>query len=377
MNPRVIFLLSVVFFFSCATEDKEVCDVYINSFSEESNVSFWNQVFTDYRVIPLDLNGAVLGTPVLLKMKVSDGKTLICDGQTGSIFLINENGDLVSHISKVGRGPGEYNMLQSVAYRDSSIYVLADEREVLEYTIEGEFISQSSFGQSAQDFIVLKDGDIVFMIPRYEGENNIDNRIIVTDSSLKPIRGFFPAEYQLYYYGSHFSRIYDKEDEFLYIQPWSRIDKCSRDSIITTYHFDLHGKGYPENLLKSDDWEQILAIMEETPEIYYIADAFENQNYLFVTICLLSYAEEKRIGYWLINKTDWSSRIEVFDYGGEEMAFMGFPLMLTPDNEVVFICNMSSFDAITTKESLRKVSNVVRPFSNENEQIMLICKISN
>ena len=376
-HRTTILLCIIMALYSCDTPQHDNHDIYINSFNEESNISFWDKVFTDYQVIPLELDSACLGVPGLLKMRAYEGKILICDGYTGSVFLINNDGSLVSHISKIGRGPGEYNMLQSGVFYDSRVYVLADETKVIQYSIEGDYISQTSLGQSAQDFITLKDGDFAFMTPRYEGDNNIEDRIVVMNSLLKPTRRFFPTEYQLYYYGSHFSRVYDQEDEFLYIQPWARIDKCNNNSIITTYHIDLHGKGYPDKLLKSDDWEEIYRIMEDTPEIFYITDAFENESYLLLTICMMSYASESRVGYWLINKADWSSRIEYFEYEGSEMAFMGFPLMLTPDNEVVFICNLAEFNTIMTKDSLRKVANAVLPFSSKNEQIMLICKISN
>ena len=360
---------------SCTTKQKDLCDVYINSFAEETNTSFWNNVFTDIRAIPLDLNGALLGTSTLLRMRASGEKLLISDVQTGSAFLLNSDGSLFSRISKIGRGPGEYSVLQSCAYRDNSVFILADDTEVLEYSIKGDYITQATLSQSAHDFIFLKEKrDIAFLIPRYEGEEDIEDRLVITDSSFQPIKSYFPEEYQLYYYGSHLSPVYDEDDAFLCIQPWPRIDKCNRDSIMMSYHFDLHGKDYPEKLLQSDDWEEILGVMEDTDEIYYIEDAFENRNYLLLSIIMMSKAEEKKSGYWLINKKDWSSRIEYFEYGGAEMSFFGMPLMLTPSNEVVFICNLSEREAIVGGDAFKSVTEAVQSYPNDH--IMLMCKIS-
>ena len=361
---------------SCATKKPLSTDIYIDSFSEESNISFFNDIFSDIEVITLDLGGRLLGYPSLVNLKEIDGHYLIADRDNETVFLLDQDGSLITFLSKMGRGPGEYSHIQSAEYANHHIYLLVDGKSILEYSEEGEFLNQHTFSWSASDFIAYDDNVFTFLISRLEGEEGaVVNRIALLDKEFQMKSSFFPMPYQLYTYGSHLQRV-SGEEEFLCIQQWPQIDKCNKGTIVKTYHLDLHGKEYPETLLRQNDYEDILNLLIDTPEIYYISDAFENSKYLLLSVSNLVHGDESRWGWWLIDKTNKSSRIEYFDNDSSEFTTFGQPILLTEDDKVIFLCDSDNLDDLLNQKNFSSIRNKISQPLSLGNQIMLMCTIS-
>lgn len=366
-------ILPATILFACrSNQEGSPSDVFIDSFSEESNTSFFEEVFSDIKVVPLDFGTDLTGANSSMSLRKSEGKFIITDHQTKTVYLFASDGSLITRVNKEGRGPGEYVELWAGDYSDHSLFVLGDGR-LLEYSEAGEFVREHNFEKSVQDFCPLGDREFAQLI--FCSGEDVEDRILISNTSDQIIQSFFLEEFMLYNYGAGLSKM-DGRDEFLYRHAGlPRVDRCCRDSVITTYHFNLHGKEMPDGILKADDWSTMLDIMSNTPEIYYIASAFENDRYLLVALDFMIGSEnESRIGQWLIDKNDWSSRIEYKDLDGPEFLFFGPPQMLTRDNEVVYICDATLFD--TVKNTVPSLLKMEGSFQNcPSESILLFCKI--
>ena len=375
MRLSTFFLFTSAFLIcSCNREQISNSDVYIDSFSEESNTSFFDRVFSDIKVIPLDLGDSILGSHLRLSFKEEDDRLLITDQETGSVFLLNRDGTLVSSFTKVGRGPGEYTYLQSGAYHDKHVFVLADGNHFYEYSEQGDFLNAFELEQSAHDFVFLDDTFFTFFVPRYEGENVDEDRLVTLDTHFQRIGSFFPMSFQLYTYRSHLTRVSGEDNHFLCIQPWPRVDKCDQESVKITYRFDFHGKEYPQKLLEQDSYEAILDILTTTPEIYYIADAFENPQFLLISLFQLVNGIETRVGWWLINKTERTSQIEYFEYTGTVFSALGMPVLLTQDDKVLLLCDIVALNDIVRQHPYTKIAEQIKGISSQ--QVLLLCTIS-
>ena len=345
-----IVLLFVTLLSGCRSRQSSPSNVYIDSFSEESNASFFENVYSDVRVVPLSLDGAVLSSPFNLSVDYAEGRFLISDMQTGSIFLCAPDGSLATHISKVGRGPGEYRYVTQCKYFNHRIVVLADGNHMIEYSEEGNLIKETQLEEDALGFFPLGNQEYALFLSRYNGESDQEDRIVITDSSFVKKRSFLSLPYQLYNDGSHISPVVDGKGCFLCVQQtFQQVFKCDKDSVVTTYHYDLKGKGIPESFLKSEDYGYMLDVLMNTPDMYYLVNAFESRDYLFQALRHLVHGETMRIGQWLIDKRSFASRIEYADMEAPLVQFLGPPQMLTSDNEVLYICDLSLFDSVGEK----------------------------
>jgi hypothetical protein len=350
-------------------------DLEINSFSEESNMSFFNDLISEIKATPLNTGDILMGTSGAFKMTKADNKFLITDLQTNSVFLFNDDGTLITHISKVGRGPGEYTGIQSSVFSNHKIIALADNGHIIEYSEDGEFEKESFLETSVSDFCLLDDGLFAFLVPLNEGESDIEDRVIIADSSYKQIKSFSSQQYQLYDFGSSLSKVQNDGDSFLHIQACSpRIEKCNNEGVINSYNINLHGKEFPESFVRAEDYDNLFNILTSTPEIYSILNAYENQDYLLFAVCFMSDGEEKEIGLWLLNKNDYSSNIEYINLSDNLFSFIGPPLMLTRNNEVVFICDASMYESVREDYPKFNALNTIIS-ANPDNKIMLTCKL--
>lgn len=347
--------------------------VEINSFSDKSNASFFGEVYSDVRLLPLDLDGHLLGSSSQLSLDKADDAYLITDMQTGALLLFDADGALKTYISKVGRGPGEYNYLQTCKYRDHKMLALADDMRIIEYTEDGELSAEYPLDNYYMDLLLSGNEGATLLLSRSGGEEEVCDRIIFTDDSFQKTSSFFPQAFQLFTFGSHLTKLDD--DAYLYV-PLSepKVYKFRGNELVTTFEFNFRGKGFPESFLKSDDWEVMLEVMTNTPEIYYVGEAFENGDYLLFGLGNIINGEDRDRGLWLIDKKDMSSQIEYYDYKGSPFAFFGPPQILTPDNEIVFVCDVSLYDDV--KDSIPGLSRYAALFENcPSDNALLFCKI--
>ena len=95
---------------------------------------------------------------------------LFVEADFKSVFVFDLNGKLLSKVSKIGRGHGEYGKLAwfdvNPTNNEISIYDVTSHR-ILVYSVEGDFIRQFTLEHIPRDFCVLPNGNYLFYTPDY------------------------------------------------------------------------------------------------------------------------------------------------------------------------------------------------------------------
>jgi hypothetical protein len=127
------------------------------------------------------------------KVFSSDHNIIILDNFGNAILFFDADGNFISKISRIGRGPGEYINLSDmmVDFENEEIRVLdgCDTKKMITYSFTGEFLSERGVNMCADSFYRLNDGSYVFYVPT---DNSLaDNKtveftnIVVTDSLMQ------------------------------------------------------------------------------------------------------------------------------------------------------------------------------------------------
>jgi hypothetical protein len=370
-----VICLSAIVFTACSSDRDGSSEITIGSFSEKSNTSFFDEVYSGFRVIPLDLGENLLGMNALVRVGEADGGFLLTDQQAGAIYLLASDGSLVTRISKVGRGPGEYNELQICKYDDDSLLTLADYDHVIRYSKAGELVEEFSLDKYFADIFPLGGKEYALFLDRSEIEADTEDVIYITDASFNKTRSFLPMKFQMWNYGSHLSGVSGTDGRFFCAQQTSTdMYECDRDTVLVTYHFDLHGKEFPKKMVESEDYEEILDILMSTHEMYSIESAFRNDECLFFNVALILDGDDSGIGQWLMDRDGSNPRIEYTDLASDRFQFLGPPKMLTAGNEVVYLCDASFYDSV--KDSFPGLAQYEALFTGGKcENFLLFCKI--
>lgn len=321
--------------------------VLIDSFSTKTNASFFQDVYSGFRVVPLQTGDIALGASGGLRLKDEGGKYILTDAEANAIYTFDHSGKLLGRIMKVGRGPGEYMQLAACEYHDGKYIALVDGGRVIEYDGQGELIREIAQEHDLMDLAIVE-GQPVLLVSRVDGDPaEVSDKILVCDADYRPVSSFCPQGFQIFNYASSLVPVVGEPGTFLYLEPVStQLHKCNKDGIISSYVLDLKGKSVPEAILRADDFEEILALMmNNTPDMYCCSRVFENGSHLLLNLEYVSNGVESLRGQWLVDKRDGSSRIEYLDYNGEFFGFLGLPQLLTAQDEVVYIVDSELLDA--------------------------------
>ncbi|MBP5625375.1 MAG: 6-bladed beta-propeller [Bacteroidales bacterium] len=373
-----LFAIFLAFAVSCGSDRKGAsADVSIDTFATKSNVSFFKDVFTDIRAIPLDLDGHVLGAHHGLRLRISDGRYVLTDMQSKSVYAFGRDGGLLTYISKEGRGPGEYTSLLTCEYVDHKYVVLAESGHIIEYDGQGSMVREFFLEQELMDMLFVDAGTPVLVVSRIEGDEAAEqDRILVCDADYKPQHSFCPLGFQLFNYDNHLSAVAGCDGEFLYVEPTAtRFLRCNKEGVLHSCDVDLQGKGFPKSFLESVDWEKILEVLMKTPDLYCYNSVFENDRYYLLSLEHIVSGNETERGQWLVRKEDGSSRVEYIDEDGTLFAFLGLPLLLTEQDEIVYVLDMDMYGAVA--DDIPELAAVLDGLDvPEGGAVLLVCKIA-
>jgi hypothetical protein len=123
-----------------------------------------SKIFDSIAYVPLETtDAAIVGR--ITKMEVTDSLIYMLDQQTKTIWCFDQKGKYVSHIHKLGQGPGEYVSLFDFAIDRINNYIVILDRsagaKILWYTFSGEFVKSRRLEVFADKFGLFNDGKIL------------------------------------------------------------------------------------------------------------------------------------------------------------------------------------------------------------------------
>ena len=118
---------------------------------------------------------------------LKNGCFVICSRKEPAVYLYDNKGNFLRQISRSGRGPGEYKMIDGIDSDDKYIYVAEGiERKILCYDYNGNYISQtlSARKEAPYAFKVSPSSDKYYYYHIFPNYKN-DNSYMITMGSIK------------------------------------------------------------------------------------------------------------------------------------------------------------------------------------------------
>lgn len=152
----------------------------------------WNGIAKQISYIPLSTSSEALFGGVQL-VHISPDCYYMVDHKTKAIFQADKSGKVLHSFSKVGQGPGEYNMLSYVHVNmEDSVIQVFDQRgnKFIVYDLVGNLVQDISLkGKEINTPILISDAYIVA-----RGQENANYKLYITDTKLNLQKRLFPID---------------------------------------------------------------------------------------------------------------------------------------------------------------------------------------
>ncbi len=243
----------------------------------------FSEMVNSIRLVPLEKSpDCMIGQ--ISQVDQVDGKIFVMDfDRKRGIMVFDEKGKFLYKFGGFGKGPGEYTDLIGFSFSTDlkSIYlVAADQKKVIEYSLDGELIGDKSLGAYYSDMQFLNNTDYVAINRRgyYFRLGNIDTGAFLDtvkwSTGQLAIGGrllFRAAEGHYLYSATHFDTVYSISQEALY--PKYCFDfgpnKCTPAE--QDAYLESNGYPYPPNKLLLD------FPFLETKELFYFGVTSETK----------------------------------------------------------------------------------------------------
>lgn len=182
-------------------------------------------------------------------IKINNDRIFIQDERLKSLLVFNMDGQGITKVGTFGRGPGEYtNIADFDIDHNGYIYILDGQQDKLNiYNPDYTFRKSYPFSLETDIIKCLANNNLLLGLSSWNTETK--NKIIVTDSLLKPIKHYF--EYDNYVddnfwlFGYHFT---EANDRILYNRP---IDNhihifTNKGELEKTLYYDFGSKNVPD-----------------------------------------------------------------------------------------------------------------------------------
>jgi hypothetical protein len=153
-------LLFIVLIYSCKSSDTDIIKIDPNVF--EDNPITLSEIADDIKYIQLD-NYYPMGHIAFVKFT---SKSLILYEHRYGLLAFDREGKKGKRIGDLGRGPGQYTYVHSIAIDDESenIYVMGSDKNIYVYTRNGKFLKNiplKRYGSTFEDIEVFNSNILV------------------------------------------------------------------------------------------------------------------------------------------------------------------------------------------------------------------------
>ncbi|HTN22269.1 MAG TPA: 6-bladed beta-propeller [Pelobium sp.] len=155
--------------------------VHINP--RASDKTEFSKVVTNIKYIQLETNSNCLVSNID-KVLYKKGLYYIWDSRFNTLTIFNDKGRYISNIGAIGRAPGEFLSIHDVEFSkdSSSIYLLSsDSEKLIEYNLEGKYISDIKTNLRASNFGILNN-DFYFFTNKNVTSNSENYNLIRTNA---------------------------------------------------------------------------------------------------------------------------------------------------------------------------------------------------
>lgn len=316
---ELTLLLLCASLFSCNQSNNKdeigVTKININTLAKEDSV-FLSDIMEVSKYIVLETPGDNHLIGEITKIIHADSMFIILDQITSSIFTFDDTeGKMISHISKLGKGRGEYLSIIDIAYntKNRTIGVLAPHK-MITYNCKGECVKEDSEYEYLASYMEYMPDGTIALCPFYSSNiingHQINYNLILTDSSNTYKNGFLCFDEPLFtrQTGQVFAKeenstllFFQRYDDYIYIigedyvKPYYKIDYgTSNDKIGNEI----------TKVIKRDNGSPYMAYEIEKEKKYCsLLQFYSMRNWIYFT-----FQQGDTFNYVIVSKTDMVGR---------------------------------------------------------------------
>lgn len=162
-------------------------EIDLNKFELTKNIrsDFYSQI-DSIQLIKLEQTDETIIGKVSCLFVVHDTLFVVDYSKAKSIFAFDMNGNFLYKIDKVGNGPGEYQSLNMVQISDNSISIIDwFSWKLIQYDLEGNFLSEQRLDKCPLDFIVLDNDKLFASYRKYTNKSPFRVELISLTDNIK------------------------------------------------------------------------------------------------------------------------------------------------------------------------------------------------
>ncbi|TRZ53832.1 6-bladed beta-propeller [bacterium] len=296
MKTALIFIIATTFILnSCSQKNANTSnsineiEINTNTITNQANLS---EFANSTRIIRLETNkNCLLGS--VDQLDFNNDTLLILDKSLQQIVLFNIDGDFISKIHRLGKGPGEYTKILDFFVDSRHRINILTGFEILVFNNTGDFLFKRNLPFVATNAIYLSDSMIVF---RKSWQNyakgvteNFENKIAISDINFSEFTYSYKFDLRNYDIGSlDFSRVFSKSKKrIFYFELFNDTIYEINNKKITPYIFVNFGKRkVPKEFFKLKRSELINNMQAKqqiasSPHDYFETDRFRLFSYLY------------------------------------------------------------------------------------------------
>ena len=321
-SARLTIVFLCVLLLSCSGGEKPESPntkiIYANFGGAGENVPFkLSQVIDSVRYISIESSSVPIGH--VQELKFACNRYYLADQSSHTIYVVDEDGGITSHIGRLGRAENEYITLQcfdvNPANGQVSIYDGASRKMVI-YAENGDFVRSFRTDRSdvIRDFAVMADGSYLFYTPDYAAGSH--RGAWLADSNGMFISQLITIDDNFRYGGLYPEYLYRLNDETICLmggEDHDRIYHIIRDSVSVPYKIDP-GSSIPRSLRS----ESLVDMNKYRGSIYTKSDYIETDGWMSVTLSdmmqnvLIFYDKKNDITYIIKNEDEIINDAKLF-----------------------------------------------------------------
>lgn len=350
---KLFFVCNILVLMSACKAGKDTNILLIDSFAETSNAAVLADFFDSVEILPLNFTDYFYDN-MSLTYKECDDYFAVQDWNK-SIRVFNKQGVIQTTISAIGRGPGEYRVIDDFDFSpQGQIKVLCNHEKIVTYTLSGEYLEEKHLDFPANNFTIYRDSSFIFWVPRNAETPYGTNRIVVTDPEGRVRNSFLPlSPMPALAYGTALVPV-TGENRILCRQYYDpNLYVIDNKQMIRIDSVDFKNKALPDKFLRSMNLDEVANEMQKM-QAYFISTAYENKKFIFMTVVYQDKMNSDTGAYWLIDKEKNDSKICFYNLEDEAFQLLGYPLYLTEDHSVLFIAETEKYNTLKERYPLLK-----------------------
>lgn len=308
MLKNYILICLIILISGCKTKKEEIISMKTITVALEQRTFQipFSELFNNVEVIPLETSDYCL-IGHINKIILKNNNLYIHDDIAKCVFIFDKQGNFLTKIGTVGRGPGEYIDLKNIYIDDKENYLVFDcfNKYMLFDLLSNEFILEKKYLLSGyEQRIYLGNEMFATYCDNFIDENKENNLVIEQKGNI--MRAYFPIDKDLQGYTYRNENVFTEnfEGKKYFTCPYKDTIFTLNKGVAKPYVYIDYGKNkLPEHYFQHISNDQKTTQLLRSSYCHSTDNFIDNENYTYFRFC----AEGRSILNYLLLKREQKS----------------------------------------------------------------------